>query len=214
MLRVSRLIATWIVLAAPAAACSCAPQPSRGVALRTSDFVFVGTVVSYGPTDLYLVPNVPLYAVTVEVDEVIGGFSATSQRTVRAGALLSLSQGQGVDCEFVFETGQQYLIYTRRFGGLLLNASACGRTALASEAEDEIAALRADVASGTTLYRYQRGDDSYGAVRLPEAQFDSLAAYAASAEARARQRLAWSVGLNGLLALGLAVAAARSLRRR
>lgn len=213
MCRVLSCLAVALVLAAPhARACSCAPLPSRELAARSADLVFLATADSVGLAQVYSVPGYPLQGVWLTVEEVLlGSPSLRSDWSRMSGRPITLENVQGTACGYVFRPGQRYLVYARRTNGALMDASHCDRTTLAADAEDEIDWLRSRRTTWVPTSEPREGPLLDRVVSGPA--FDSLAAVAAKSEARARRRLGLSTGLNAFLLLALGVVAWRAMRR-
>ncbi len=139
MSKVERLIFSVLLVAfilsfnhRPAAACTCAINPSPEEELKLSTAVFSGRVVS---TDL--LPRLDTSSrhpvkVTLEVDTVWKG-----PERDRISVYTAIDSGA---CGFDFNVGWKYLVYARGSQNDL-EVSTCTRTAMLSYAGDDLAAL-------------------------------------------------------------------------
>ena len=214
MHRVAFCLAVALVLAAPQAnACSCAPLPSRELAARSADLVFLATVDSVGLARVYPVPGYPLQGIWLTIEEVLLSSSPSllSGRSRKSGRPITLHYVQGTACGYVFRPGERYLVYAHRTNGSLMDASGCGRTALAADAAEEIDWLRSRRATRVPIPDPMVGPQPDRVVS--GTAFDSLAAVAAEGEARARRRVGMSMALNVCLLLALGVVAWRATHR-
>jgi len=135
------MFAVWLLLGgwlfgsgpAPAHACSCAEAPAPEIALRESDAVFSGIVLSVRETRNGVVrSSADPVEVTFRVTEVWKGIG-TDKVTVRTAASTA-------SCGFGFVEGMPYIVYARETN-LGLSTGLCTRTADLALAADDLAAL-------------------------------------------------------------------------
>jgi len=135
----------------PAAACSCAGTPSTPGALRSSDLVFLGTVVSVSS---------PLYSMrrtNADGSITISGGTQPSEvrfsvvRTFRGVATESITMrsSSGNSCDFTFARGESWLIYAD-VRDTVVSTHKCKRTRLQAEASQDLRYLEG-VARGESL---------------------------------------------------------------
>ncbi len=100
--------------------------------VERADAVFLGTVIAVDHSDYkaYVFPDVE---VTFTVQEYWKGVFSEP-------LVLHTGQGGG-DCGFTFEEGKSYLIYAYADDNDDLHANICSRTALLSDAEEDLAKL-------------------------------------------------------------------------
>lgn len=135
MLMLSLLLGGWLFGSspAPAHACSCASVPPPETALRESDAVFSGIVLSVRETRAGVVrSSADPVEVTFRVTEVWKGVG-TDRVTVRTAASTA-------SCGFGFVEGMPYIVYARETN-LGLSTGLCTRTADLALAADDLAAL-------------------------------------------------------------------------
>jgi hypothetical protein len=122
------LLAGWGAWAAsPAYACSCIVSPPPQEALEDAEDVFAGEVleITEAETDMYI-------DVRIRVDQTWKGVD-DPEVTVR-------TPDNSAACGFYFEVGQEYLVYTSEMEGEI-QVSLCSRTALLSDAGEDLDAL-------------------------------------------------------------------------
>lgn len=118
-------------------ACSCAESPPPLEALEQSAVVFTGVVKEIdGIEDEsdYFMSNDPV-TVTLEVTEIWKGLDRDDTEIQVRTALHSAS------CGFVFSMDQEYIVYTHLGADEYHHTGLCSRTALRSNAEEDLVAL-------------------------------------------------------------------------
>ncbi|MGD8189887.1 hypothetical protein ACQCN2_07890 [Brevibacillus ginsengisoli] len=126
--------AAFLILSPPVFSCSCAPHPPPSKALQNSEAVFTGTV-----KEITQVPKG--YQVLFEVNHAWKGVNYS-----QVAVSTSMGDGGG-DCGYSFTKGATYLVYAnentmnRVQEGLV--TTSCSRTALLSEAKEDLEALGA-----------------------------------------------------------------------
>jgi hypothetical protein len=129
-----------VLLAKPAAACSCIQQRPACQAFWDPGAVFVGTVTSIGPAEKDVDAPFQSRRVRFEIVEPLRGV-ATSVVDVFTGM-------GGGDCGYRFVVGQRYLVYAYEAGGARLAAGICSRTRPLSAATEDLAYMRSLPATG------------------------------------------------------------------
>jgi hypothetical protein len=110
-------------------ACSCIPNPLPKEALAKSDAVFVGEVKAVTKRG------------SIEDGDVRIDLQVSSVWKGEIPRTLSISTDRSI-CGYPFEPASKYLIYARRFPDqTLLSTNVCTRTAMLSDAKEDLAAL-------------------------------------------------------------------------
>lgn len=143
-MRLLPLFSVLFALAPCGRACDCAGRPSPCHAVGAAAAVFTGTVVSItspgseawragkaGP-----VKPSPLRLVRFKVDSVLQGIGP-AQSEVEVGT----GRG-GSDCGFLFEVGQQYVVYAYKMPEGWLETGICSRTSHIAHAGQDLAWFR------------------------------------------------------------------------
>lgn len=115
--------AGFAAAARAADACSCAPPPPPCEAFWTAGAVFTGKVSGVKPTG-----QNGIVEATFAIDEKFSGGQLGKSVVVSGGGM----------CGSEFEVGKQYIVYAGGSNGLW-HSSLCSRTALLSEAADDLA---------------------------------------------------------------------------
>lgn len=144
-------------------ACTCRDAPSACEAFGGAGAVFIGTA---GRTTRYEDGFLVRTETDIRVREVFLG--------VVDAAVTAVTTGMG--CEFIFETGKEYLIYAGHSNeaGQRMDrfySSSCGRTKLLTEATEDLKFLRGGIKKmpGSRLYGFVREDRTLDH-SIPESQ--------------------------------------------
>jgi len=126
-----------ILNAAHVIACECAGDPRPCEEFWRVDAVFAGSVVASGKTNVdYGTYKYDMRLVHLIVDQPIRGMQSSEVDVITGWG--------GGDCGYGFKLGQRYLVYAyREKKSNRLSTSICTRTRLISEAEDDLAFIRA-----------------------------------------------------------------------
>jgi len=128
------LILLILLFTAPVYCCSCADKPSIIQSWKLADQIFVGKVIKVDST-IYGAWGEKVYSFTVKIKKSYKGFVYTGR------AYRTILYIDTASCDFIFDVGQEYLIYAKG-DSKVLNCSLCSRTNLLSGVpNDEFAAL-------------------------------------------------------------------------
>ena len=143
VLFVLELLFAFCVSSFSAFACSCIMPGTVAEEVERADAVFKGTVIAVDNSDYraYVFPDV---VVTFTVQEYWKG-------DVLDIVVIHTGQGGG-DCGFSFEEGKSYLVYAYTDDNGDLHANICSRTALLSDAEEDLVKLHQGTIPDTLVY--------------------------------------------------------------
>jgi hypothetical protein len=130
-------------------ACSCAGPEGPSAAYRSAKAVFLGTAVESAPRTRKMevspisgknagqreMIEVEGYSFTFEIVEAFKGIKGKSVK-------IATDPGGGM-CGYYFEVGKEYLVYAYGASEDSLGTSICSRTRSVSDAQDDLALLRA-----------------------------------------------------------------------
>lgn len=136
------LFFTFMIMPIPASACSCAPPPDAMTAKDMSSAVFTGKVVQviehthqFRWLPLWDEPDQGGFDVIFEVQSTWKGMNKTE-------ALVTTDSLAG-GCGIPFQEGKEYLVYAAYWEHHELETNKCTRTALLTDAEEDLQALGA-----------------------------------------------------------------------
>ena len=123
----------------PAAACSCAGTSSTPDAVRSSDLVFLGLVVSVSSPDRMTTRTNADGSVTVSSTSQPTPVRFSVVRTFRGAATESITMLSSANssCDFRFVLGESWLVYASVRDGIV-STHKCTRTRLRSEASQDL----------------------------------------------------------------------------
>src|SRR5262245_9771563 len=130
-------------------ACSCRGAEGPSAAYRSAKAVFLGIAVVHSPqtrkTEVYRISGknagkkealeIEGYSFTFEIEEAFKGIKGKSVKIA--------TDAGGGSCGYFFEVGKEYLVYAYGASEDSLTASICTRTRSVSDAQDDLALLRA-----------------------------------------------------------------------
>ena len=144
------LLFAFCVSSFSAVACSCIMPGTVAEEVERADAVFTGTVIAVD-TPIYGAYVFPDVEVTFTVQKYWKG-------VLSEPLVIHTGQGGG-DCGFGFEEGESYLVYAYADDTGDLHANICSRTAVLSDAEEDLAMLGKGFVPAETTVGYNYSED-------------------------------------------------------
>lgn len=138
------IVSIFVISSLSAFACSCVELGTPLEQLEWANAVFTGKVVDIDIPRGIVISSADPVKVTFEVSKIWKG---TDDKT-----LVVTTAREGASCGYSFERGESYLVYAYLDQpGNVLQATSCSRTALLSDAEEDLAKLGKSFAPTTTI---------------------------------------------------------------